>query len=181
VGRPRGACGDATVESSARRAFQSTARRTRRAAGDTFAPGEASRRNATASEDTLATLPGQNASTRWMPAGSTSPVGTATSYLAAEVQSSPPRRPREGATGTEPAQFKSKRHPGCQLAITSPAADDPADDAPRHEGGSRRPSPSPSDQRNSGYPRKPERSGGFVGFNTKLGSCVQCGRSKQHQ
>jgi len=57
------------------------------------------------------------------PRGSASPAGTATSYLAAEVQASSPRRPREGATGTNRAQLKAKRHPGCQLAVTSTAAD----------------------------------------------------------
>jgi len=64
----------------------------------------------------------KTSSTRWMPAGSTSPVGTATSCQAAEVQSSPPRRPRESATDTEAAEFKPERHPGCQLEITSTLA-----------------------------------------------------------
>ena len=120
----------APVESTARGAFQSTASRTRRAAEETSAGGEATWRNATAleghfSEGSLV----RTTSTRWMPAGSISPDGTATSYLAAEVQSSPPRRAREGATGTEPAQFKAKRHPGCQLATASTAPDDRAEDA----------------------------------------------------
>ena len=62
--------------------------------------GETPRRNSTALESTGSQGSQFNTrSTRWMPAGaSTSPTGTATTYLAAEVQSSSPRRPRDDAS-----------------------------------------------------------------------------------
>jgi len=70
VGRARGACPSTPVESTARGALQSTARRTRPAASATFAGGEASRRSASTlegrcSQGSLV----RTTSTRWMPAG----------------------------------------------------------------------------------------------------------------
>jgi len=60
----------------------------------------ASRRSATASEGAAAKArQSERPHPDGCPRGPTSSVGTATSYLAAEVQSSSPRRPREGATG----------------------------------------------------------------------------------
>ena len=64
-----------------------------------------------------------------MTAGQTRPAGAATTYQAAEVQSSSPRRPREGATVRNQLNSWPRRDPGCQVANTSPAADDRADDA----------------------------------------------------
>ena len=59
----------------------------------------------------------------------TSPAGTAKGYLAAEVQSSSPRRPREGATARHQLDSSQNANHGCKLAFTSPAENDRADDA----------------------------------------------------